>query len=320
MKYNYKSSLLMGCLMSATMSLMANPAERSAVIEDPAWVLHLDVDALRKSVVGAHILSELHKPEKELQFFVLKAALGSDLRTALHGITVYGASPSPDEGVALVYADLNSERLIGLVKQAEDYRATAHGTHQVYSWIDAKRREKEGGQPRTYSAIYKDQMVIFAQREERLIRALDVLDGTTASLAKVNTFPKFGVGEQGIVHAAARQIDVPADNPTAAVFKQAKLIGLEVRESGQNLLANLSLETKSPEAAPLIADVARGIIAIIALQPDNPNAIKLAQSLSVQQTGTITEVKLKIPADDVVAALKADAAKKAAKEKEKASQ
>lgn len=314
MKYLFKSTVLVGCLISAAMSSMANPAERSAVIDDPAWVLHLDVDALRKSAVGAYILTELHKPEKELQFFVLKAALGSDLRTALHGITVYGASPSPDDGVALVYADINTERLMALAKQAEDYRATAHGKHQVSSWIDAKRREKEGGQPRTYSAIYKDQMVVFAQREERLTRALDVLDGSTPSLAKGAAFPKFGAGEPGIVQAAARQIDVPADNPTAAVFKQARLIGLEVRESGQNLLANLSLETKSQEAAPLVADVARGIIAIIALQPDNSDAVKLAQSLSVQQTGTIIGVKLKIPADDVVAAIKADAAKKAVKD------
>ena len=309
-----KSSLPLVCLMSATASVMAGPVERAAVVDDPAWVLHLDVDALRKSAVGAHILSELHKPEKELQLFVLKAAIGSDLRTALHGITVYGASPAPDDGVALVYADLNSERLMALAKQAEDYRATSHGKHQVNSWIDAKRREKDGGEPRTYSAIYKDQMVIFAQREARLTEALDVLDNTTKSLATGTAFPKFGGGEPAVIQAAARQIDLPAGNPSASVFKQAKLLGLEVRESGPNLLANLSLETKNAEAAPLIADVARGIIAIIALQLDNPDAVKLARGLSVEQTALITIVKLKIPAEDVVAAMKADAAKKAAKD------
>lgn len=308
-----KSGLLLGCLMSATASVMAGPVERAAVVDDPAWVLHLDVDALRKSAVGAHIFTELSKPEKELPLFVLKAALGCDLRTALHGITVYGASPAPDDGVALVYADLNSERLMALAKQAEDYRATSHGKHQVNSWIDAKRRENEGGQPRTYAAICKDKIVIFAQREARLTAALDVLDGITPSLAKGTTFPKFGGGDPAIIQAAARQIDLPADNPSAAVFRQAKLIGLEVRETGPNLLANLSLETKNEEVAPLIADVARGIIAIIALQPDNPDAVKLARSLSVEQAGSKTIVKLKTPADDIVAAIKANAAKEAAK-------
>lgn len=320
MKYTCKSCLLIGCLMSATLSSIANPVDRSAVMDNPAWALHLDADALRKSVVGAHILTELSKPEAELRFGVLKAAIGSDLRTALHGVTVYGASPSPEDGVALVSADINAERLAALAKMAEDYRTSSHGKHQVLSWIDAKRREKEGGQPRTYAAIYQDRMVIFAQKEARLTGALDVLDGTKPSLAKSPALPNFGGGEPAIIQGTARQFDGPGGNPGAAVLKQSKLISLDVRESGRQLLANLSLEIKDAESAQHVANVARGIVGIIVLQSDNPDAAKLARGLSVEQKDLTTIVKLNLPAEDVVAVMKADAAKKAAKEaaKEKA--
>ena len=308
----FKSSLLLAGLMSATASVMAGPVERAAVVDDPAWVAHLDVDALRKSIVGAHILSELHKPEKELQLFVLQAALGSDLRTALHGITVYGVSPKPADGVALIYADINAERLTALARQAEDYQATSHGQHQIASWIDAKRREKEGGAPRTYAAIYQDRLVIFGQQESRVAEALDVLDKTKPGLAK-SVFPKFGAGEPEVIQAAARQMDVPEGDPRAAILKLSKLVNLDVRESDGKMLGNLFLETKNEETARQVADVARGIIAIMGLQTDNPDAVKLSKSLSVEQTGVNATVKLNLPADDIVAAIKANAAKEAAK-------
>ncbi|MBC8038990.1 MAG: hypothetical protein H7Y06_00440 [Opitutaceae bacterium] len=315
MNYTGKSCLLIGCLMSATLSSFANPVDRSAVTDNPAWALHLDADALRTSIVGKHILAEMSKPDAELRFALLKAATGSDLRTALHGITVYGATPSPEDGVALVYADLNAERLGALAKMTEDYRTSSHGKHQVLSWIDGKRREKEGGQPRTYAAIDQDRMVVvFAQNETRLTGALDVLDGTQPSLAKSAALPNFGGGEPMVIQGVARQFDGAGDNPGAAVLAQSKLIALEVRENGRQLLANLSLEIKDAESARHVANIARGIVGIIALQPDNPDAVKLARGVSVEQNGLTTIVKLNLPAEDVVAALKADAAKKEAKE------
>jgi aryl-phospho-beta-D-glucosidase BglC (GH1 family) len=118
MKCLLKPSLLLGCLMSLSLPSMANPVDRSAIIAAPAWVAHLDVDALRKSVAGTQILAEMKKPEAEMRFAALKATVGSDLRATLRGVTVYGVSAKPEDGVALVYADINFERLLSLAEMS----------------------------------------------------------------------------------------------------------------------------------------------------------------------------------------------------------
>ncbi|HZM04441.1 MAG TPA: hypothetical protein VFC44_15670 [Candidatus Saccharimonadales bacterium] len=313
MKYFLKSNLLLGCLMCLSLPALSNPVERAVVIAEPAWVAHLDVDALRKSAVGAQILAEMKKPEADLHFAMLKAAVGNDLRTTLHGITVYGASANPEDGVALVYADLNSERLLSLAQLAEDYRETSHGQHQIASWIDDKRRKKEGGKPRTYAAIYQNRLVIFAQQESSLAEALEVLDGTKKNLGQGSDFPKFGAGEPEILQAAVRHLNGHGDGPPAAILKLSKLISLDVREADEKVLANLYLETTGEDAAQQVANIARGIIALMGLPMGNPDAVTLSKHLSVEQTGANATVRLDIPANDIIAAIKDNAAKEAAK-------
>jgi len=99
-------------------SLFANPVERSAIPEDPAWVLHLDLDALRATTLGEYILAEMRKPEEEPRYAVLQALLGFDPRTGLRGITAYGSTSSPEDGVAMVYGDRR-----GRQRTAPDLRA-----------------------------------------------------------------------------------------------------------------------------------------------------------------------------------------------------
>ncbi len=285
------------------------PVDRSAVIADAAWAAHLDVDALRTSAIGAQLLVEMNKPDAALRFDVLTAAIGCDLRTALHGVTAYGASAKPEDGVALVYADFNSERLLTLAKQAEDYKSSAYGPDRVYSWIDAKKRARTGGSPRTFASIYENRLVVFAQRESRLKEALDVLRKTKPSLAESN-FPNLGTGT-AIVQACAREMSL--DDSRAAVLQLSKLTCLNVRESEGKVLAAATLETGSEEAAQQVGNIVRGVIALTSLQTNNPAATKLARSLSVDQAGGTASVQLSVAADEIVAAIKAGAAAKEAK-------
>ena len=306
---------ILGCSLVMVMPVFGGPVDRSAIISEPAWVAHLDADALRASEVGKQLLVEMNKPEPALRFDVLAAAIGCDLRTALHGLTVYGVSSRPEDGVALVFADINAERLLTLAKQAEDYKSSAYGQDRVHSWIDAKKRARTGGSPRTYASIYDNRAIVFAQRESRLKEALDVLRKAKPALTDT-TFPGFGTSEGGILQACARQLSIEGGDTRAAVLQMSKLTVLNVRESQGKAQASVALETGSEEAAQQVGNIVRGIIALTALQTNNPAAVKLARSLSVEQSGTAATVQLSVGADEIVTAIKADAAKKEARKAE----
>jgi predicted regulator of Ras-like GTPase activity (Roadblock/LC7/MglB family) len=59
--------------------------------------------------------------------------------------------------------------------------------------------------------------------------------------------------------------------------------------------------------------IGRGLIGLMALQKDKPEAQKIAQGLAVQKEGLVVKATLSVSADDVVELMRADAARKAAK-------
>src|SRR5207247_9552702 len=136
---------------------------------------------------------------------------GIDPRTALHGVTLYVASVAQEDGVLLVYADLDAARLTSMAEGAQEHKSTKHGKHVIHSWLDEKKPEKDGVKPRTYAAIHGGKVVIFGQKETRVALALDVLDKTKPNLAASTQFGSFGDGgENAIIVGAARRLDLAA--------------------------------------------------------------------------------------------------------------
>ena len=187
----------------------AAPLQRADVIADPAWVLHLDCDALRPTAVGQYILSEMDKPEAEAKLLAFQSIFNLDLRSQIHGLTLYGSTAVPEDGLLLVYADFDPVRLVTLAKAANRYQSSMHNRHAIHSWIGESKQGKNGVKPRVYAAM-QGSRVIFGQREDRVGQALDVLDGVMASMAKGNAFPECRHCRQWPFYRSRRAQDEPA--------------------------------------------------------------------------------------------------------------
>jgi len=300
--------LLSAGLLTAAAAVNAAPLQRADVIQEPLWVLHVDADALRQTVIGQHLLAEMEKPEAQKKFAAFQAIASFDPRKSLHGATLYGASKAEEDGVLLICAEFDAARLTTLAEGTQDHRSSAHRQHTVHNWIDENKKAQAGVKPRTYAAIHGTRVVIFGQKESRVAEALDVLDHAKPNLATNLEFGKLGSGP-AFIQGAARKLDLPANDPNAAVFKQSKMVRLNIGEAQQQLQATLTLETDSEAVAKQIEVVGRGLIGLMALQNDKPESAKLAQALSVQQSGASVAVSLALPAAEVVEMMKAAGAK-----------
>ena len=316
MKSNLWKGVLTGsCLLGAMIGSTASSLQRGDVIKDPVWVLHLDCDALRSAAVGKYLLGEMEKPDAEKKIASFQAIFSFDPRTALHGVTLYGASVAQEDGVLLLYADFDAARLTTLAEGAKEHKSTKHGKHVIHSWLDEKKREKDGVKPRVYAAIHGGKVVIFGQKESRVALALDVLNKTKPNLTASTQLGKLGDGsENAIILGAARKLEMLSSDPNAAVLKQSKMASLSIGESQGQVQGTLKLEADSEEVAKQMESIGRGLVGLLALQKDKPDNTKLAQALSIQQEGVSVTVKLSLPAGDMIGMMKAGAAKKAAKE------
>lgn len=312
-----KNWLALAITLGTGLSAVAGPVQRENLPAAPAWAFHLDCDALRVTGLGQYLLAEAEKPEPAAKLAAFHSIFGFDPRRQLHGLTVYSTS-SPEDGVLLVNADFDSERLITLAKAAKDHQSTNHNGHVIHNWVDDNKKAKGGLQPRTFAAIHGGKIILFSQREAPIAAALDVLDGQTPSLASSKIWPLFGgTGDSSVfIQGAAGKLDLPASLPNSDVFRLASGASLLVSELNRQVNAKLTVETKSEEIATNMALVAKGLLALTKLQTGRPESVKFAEALTVAPQGSRVTAHATLPIADVIAMIKADAARKARKQAE----
>lgn len=317
MKRNFFAALVVSVGTVGGLDLWAGPLQRSDVAADPSLVLHLDCDALRPTAIGQHILAEMDKPEAEAKLAAFQAMFNLDLRKQLHGVTVYSTGSAHADGVAIIYAEFDANRLTTLAKAARDHQSTDYKKHVIHNWIDDNKKAKNGVKPRTYAAI-DGARVIFGQKEERVAQALDVLDGTAPNLATSTQFAQLGAaGDTSFIQAAARKLDLPDSDPNATLFRLSRMITLKVGEAQGQINASLTLDAKDEEVAGHMLSIAQGLVALGKLQTDRPDTVRLANAVVLKQEGAQVLATASLPGTDAVELMKAGAARKAARQAEK---
>lgn len=316
-----KQALCVCGVAATTWPLLAAPLQRTDVPGEPAWVLHLDCDNLRSTAIGQFILTEMEKPEAKAKLAAFQSIFNFDLRKQLHGLTLYSTGKSPQDGVLLVQADFDAERLLTLAKAAREYQSTEYKGHTIHNWIDDNRKAKAGVKPRVYATIHGGRVVIFGQQEPRVAQALDVLDRAAPNLASSGQFPQLGAsGSTDFMQGAARKLDLPESDPNTAMLRLAKSGRVNVGEAQGQLKATLQLDAKDSEVAGQMAAVGQGLLALMRLQQNNPGSVKLAEALNLRQEGASVVTALAVPTPEAIEFLKAQAILKAQKKAQKEGQ
>jgi hypothetical protein len=233
MKRTVLSLASAAAVFAGTPLVFAGPFNPKDVAADPALLAHVDCDALRASSVGQSILSQQDVQDK---LSAVGAIFDFDLRTQLHGLTVYTTEEHPKDGALIVYADFDPNRLIALAKAAEGFHGVTNGSHVIYSWLDDKKKAKDGETPRVYGAI-SGHRVVFGQDESHLADALNVIDGTAPSFSSKKGLPTADAGESILLEGMLLKFDFDDADDKAAIFKKAKSVRVKLSEAGNNMTA-----------------------------------------------------------------------------------
>jgi hypothetical protein len=274
-----------------------NPKDAAA---DPALLLHVDCDALKASSVGQSILSE---PEIQDKLAAVGAIFDFDLRKQLHGLTVYTTEEHPKDGALIVYADFDPDRLITLAKAAEGFQSTTNGSHVIYSWLDDKKKAKDGERPRVCGAILGHR-VVFGQDATHLADALDVIDGKAPNFSGKQGLPEQASGESILLEGVMLKFDFDGADQNAAIFKMSKSVRLKLSEVANTMTANVRFEASDADTATQIASIAQGLLAVLKLQKTDANAMKLANAIVIKQDGSVASLTLSVPSSELIDTIK----------------
>jgi hypothetical protein len=277
----------------------AAPLKRADVMADPGIVVHIDFDGLRATSVGKAILADLQDPDIDSKLQAIQSIFSFDPRTQLHGATVYSTSRTPPEGVLIVYADFDSNRVVALGNFAHGYETITNGSYLIHTWIDDKAKKSDEDSGHIFAAI-KDNRIILSKSEFAIVTALDVLSGKSPNLGAGKELPELGNGGKGnVVQAVVHKFDFGNKDPNAAIFKMSKIVHFELGETDDKIAAALSLEAKDADTATQISSIAQGLVALLKLQQGNTDLLKIANAVSVQQDGAIVTAKASMAVKDI---------------------
>ncbi len=295
-----KHILLLPAVAFTVLTAAAAPLKRADVTADPSLVVHFDFDGLRATSIGKAILSQANDPDIDMKLSALQGIFGFDPRTQLHGATIYANSQTPPEGVLIVYAEFDSNRVVNLGKLAPGFHTITNGTRLIHTWLDEKKgKDKDGDSPHIFAAIQGNR-IILGKAETAVAGALDVVSGSTPSLAGEKSLPELGAPEKGnVIQAVVRRFDFGGRDPNAAIFKMSKVVRLQAGETGDHLAATLSFEAKDTDTATQISAIAQGLVALLKLQQGNPDILKIANAISLHQDGPTVTATASILSKDV---------------------
>jgi hypothetical protein len=209
----------------------------------------------------------------------------------------------PKAGVLIVYADFDADRLTTLAKAANGSQVTTNGSHVIYSWLDDKKKNKDGDPERIYGGI-DGHRVVFGQDRNDVGHAMDVIDHSAPDFAGKEGLPKADDGETIIVQGVVLKFPFDTTDQNAAIFKMSKSVHFKLGQMPDTLRGTLHLEAADADTASQISAIAHGLVALLKLQKGDTNVLELANAIQIKQDNSAVGVTLALPTDEVLNKLK----------------
>lgn len=272
----------------------AKPLDLKHVSADARWLGHLDIDAMRESIVVQKMMQQ--QKHKARMAFVAKM-LGINPEKDLHGITFYGNEIGKHTGVMLLHAKADRDRMMSMAKMLSNREVTKYRQHEIHHWM---RKSRHGSRNRTVAAaFYGDQWIVFASSVDLLKQAVDVLDGEAPSLR--NDSPLAGNIPAGTT--MLMRIEGLSDGKLpdkCKLARQTKSFRFVTGEHDGESFYRSRAKMTNEEVSRQVKELVEGVRALGQIHVgENEIGKKLVNDLRVKTEGTTVTVLWKGSANDV---------------------
>ena len=258
-----------GCL-GWVAAAVAGPINMNWVAPDAAWIVHIDVDAVRGSTIGKFIIANWDK-EDEAELAAVKAKIGIDPVHDLKGVTVFGKSRNPEEFVAVVTTTAAVDAAVEkLVEKEHQLTKLTEGTLTLYSWSEHGVERYGYIKP---GAKADERIVLAAPDKGRLLAAIRRVDGDVPPVPAAAVLPKppragsmlFVVGTVG------ENLKPPGDS---MILKKVESVRIDAGEANGEIYGEASVTAPTSEDATNMLQMAQGAIAVAKMCAQNDEDLK----------------------------------------------
>ena len=305
-------------LLALNTTVHANSLKPEQVSPDAKWLLHVDLENLRKTKAGDFLLNgfvaqQIAQATNQLKFDF------SNLFQKITSITAYGTDfkngPQAD-GVLIINADSETQKALeGLL------------VAQILAVTNGPVKKVENDSVALYSIANeifvspdKGGVIVVSKSQDQIELARDIMAGKKTKLNSNKLFTSFpSVSNSFFFLGVAEAFSGPGVTlPQAKILQMADGGRVVLGEAADLLVLNLTLRGKTPEVTKQIQQVIEGMVALVSLgQPDNEDLLQLAKSTKVSSTAEMVSLNVDYPVAKVLALLSEETAPKKPKTKTK---
>jgi len=284
-------------LLGWAASVQAEPLNLKQFPVDTKWLAHVDVDAVRESVVVQRFYQDcIVKHGQDRHFGEVLEQFGFDPRTDLHGITLYGPRVCKDEGVLILHADVDKAGLLQKAERAPEHSVTDHGSYQIHSWMHRKGEHEH----KVAGTFFTNSVLVFGHNVDIVKKALDVLDGKAPSLEGKKDSPLAqGVPAGTMFVARAVGLSEAGSVCKSPLVKKSQWLSLVKGEHSGEVFTDGTLVTDSKEIAEQVKQVVEGLRAMALLQHSDKDLQDLINQLKVSADDKTVKIVFRASVDSV---------------------
>jgi len=303
--------LLLTAPLVGLQAAKVNPAHIPA---EAKWLLHIDIDAFKKTTLGEHVMGEINS--KGLQKVeALQDIFGIDLENDIHGVTAFG-NGEKGNGVLIMHAKANQKKLMNFVVLNDTYEKSSYGKHEIHSLSD----EKKPGR-RNFFCFYNKKTIVAAPTKDLVTQSLDVLNGESPSI-------KFNDN----IHALGKFVASPVlhgygdfagllemnKNPKAELLKTISSMGMAIGEEDGLFMSAFGLSASTEESAEQVESLVKGMVALGSLSAtENPELAKLANAVDISRDARFVAIRFEMESQEMISLMESSSKRKMKRRKMK---
>lgn len=272
--------VLVTCVLVLECPVLAGPLVLEQVSGSANWVVHANQQQFRKTQIGQLIRKELVNLGLEENLTNFATIFSFHPLDDVRDVTIYGTGEDRKKAVVLIDGFFDKEKILSLLRMNPQYKESKYGDVAMYEWFDENQKDPN---QMMYGCFYKDDLIVMGAGLDSVKQAVDVLKGSAGNAAG-GIFNQTALNVKGaFFQVTGRRVgEMVGDDPEAAALKQTDQLGLTIGEADGKFYIELSLTTKSEEAAQAITQILEGIIAFASLpNEEQPNLAELAKKVKV---------------------------------------
>ncbi|GEM_PF-1853013 len=285
--------------------VFAAPLDKTKVMKEATWAVHLDIEQFRQSVLGKEMINELTARGVMGKLDNFAKVFSFHPINDIQGVTLFGQDKDPQKAAAIIRGTCNPATLIAMVGMNPYYEKSEYGSYTIHSWIDDK---KGPDGPRQYGCFYNPTTLVMGMGKDTLQQTLDVLDGKHANAAGNAMFNQFAEGSHGVIMSLFAEKTGQTVNgiEEAAILQQTNRIALMFGEKENASYIDILLQARNAAEATKIQQFVQGMLAMVSLSvaDKNPKLDQLINAVNLNCTDDVVRVQCNWDSKDLIALLK----------------